>query len=240
MRLETFVNRSPRSWITLAYLLPAHLRRDQGSRLNIINNSPLPFQTTRRPYDLIDMNYPCVKLFLGENISFPWNSSLKEVWDTDLEAFLYQCRTAISSIEAELEQRRKDVHPKKTMGFKSLSGRLQNCAERIKITHILNNQQAANVKTAVEIMTTNQTTRFEKIYQDVLNDISRLCGPEVVLLCAAALGKHKISHLNQDDRARLLDYLTKKNSTLLVDRLKVLVNNYKVPCMKYFLSSIYL
>lgn len=213
-----------------------------GSRIKTKSHKqlPPPISNYTEAVRLIDMNYPCVKLFLGENISFPWNSSLKEFWDTDLEAFLYQCRTAISSIEAELEQRRKDVHPKKTMGFKSLSGRLQNCAERIKITHILNNQQAANVKTAVEIMTTNQTTRFEKIYQDVLNDISRLCGPEVVLLCAAALGKHKISHLNQDDRAHLLDYLTKQNSTLPVDRLKVLVNNYKVPCMKYFLSSIYL
>lgn len=185
------------------------------------------------------MNDPCVKLFSGENLSFPWNSSLTEVRDIDLEAFLYQCRTAASSIETELRQRQKQGRPDKSKGFEAHCERLQTCAAQIKIRQTLNKQQAVdNVRTAVTIMTTNQTTRFEKIYQDILNDISRLFGPELVLLCAAALGKHKISHLNEDDRARLLNYLREQNSRLNVNGLTALADVYKVPRMTHVISSI--
>ena len=71
MRLETFLNRSPRSWIMLAYLLPARLRRDQGSRLNLINNLPLPFQTTRRSYDLLTWIIPASSCSWGKISAFP-------------------------------------------------------------------------------------------------------------------------------------------------------------------------
>lgn len=193
------------------------------------------------------MDYPCVKLFSGENLSFPWTSSFKEVRDPDLKAFLHQCRTAISSIETELEQRQKQPrqgHSKsfekyceqrqkqprrgRSKSFEKHCELLRKCADGINTFEELNDTQAKQVKIAVNIMTSSQTTRFEKTYQDILNDISRVCGPELVLLCAAALGKRKISHLNKLDRLHLLDHL-KKESKLKVSRLAALVDIYKIP-----------
>ncbi|PWY64967.1 hypothetical protein BO94DRAFT_629321 [Aspergillus sclerotioniger CBS 115572] len=144
--------------------------------------------------DLLDMNYPCVKLFSGENVSFSWNISFEEVQDADLEAFLF--------------------HHDNERGLQGPTIAL-NAAD--------------NARIAAMIMTSNQKDSFEKIYQAILNDISRLCGPELALLCAAALGKHKMSHLNKDGRHRLLDYLKKHKSELNVSGLAALVDMYKIP-----------
>ncbi|PYH96025.1 hypothetical protein BO71DRAFT_408099 [Aspergillus ellipticus CBS 707.79] len=184
------------------------------------------------------MDYPCVKLFSGENLSFSWTSSFKEVRDPDLEAFLHQCCTAISSIKTELKQRRKQPRRSRPKIFEEHRERLGTCAAGIETSQELNDEQAKQAKIAVEIITTSQTTRFEKTYQDILNDISRLCGPELVLLCAAALGKHKISHLNKRDRLHLLDHLKKKESELKVSRLAALVDVYKIPKSLFKVSII--
>ena len=192
--------------------------------------SPSLSDYSRRASYLRDMNYPCVKLFSEESISFPWNSSFKEVRDADLKAFLHQCGTAVSLIETELKQRQQQGQRKRPTGLEGYRERLRKCAARIKISQTLDKKQATdNAKIAATVMASNQTNRFDKIYQDILFDIARLCGPELVLLCAAALGKHRISHLNKDDQLHLLKFLQEKKRELNVNGLAALADLYEIP-----------
>lgn len=90
-------------------------------------------------------------------------------------------------------------------------------------------QAVKNVRSAVTVLTSVQTKRFDKIYKTFLEDLERSCGAETALFCIAALGKHRISHLNQYERASLLNYLKKEKLQLDLAELRELVKRYKIP-----------
>ena len=126
---------------------------------------------------------PGIAFYTKDRERFCWTEGYGSVADAELEILVDQGCMAALSLEAELEKRQlqnqSDVCGKK----------LHVCAKTFEILGRLDDRAAKHVGIAVNIMKSSQSVRAFKLYQQFLYDVLRHCGPGLVLLCAASLGK---------------------------------------------------
>lgn len=121
-----------------------------------------------------------------------------------METLLQKSRNTVVSLEAELERRQlltASTHSKEINRYRDA---LQKGFDKIKVLECLDKKAAEHVKTAVKILTTPQTNRSFKYHETFLHNILRYCGPDLISLCAACLGKPKIGNLKKEAGYTLL------------------------------------
>ncbi|KAH8691865.1 hypothetical protein BGW36DRAFT_362896 [Talaromyces proteolyticus] len=174
------------------------------------------------------MTYPCITLHIQENVSFSWENDYSNVASSDLEGLLLQSRHAVTSLEAELERRQL------RRGLGGLSRvddcwiRLQKQARQIQIRGRLDDKGKKQAKIAVGSLN-GVTEKSANFYREFLQDVLHDCGSEFVILCAAALGKHRVVNLKKDDRISLLGRIKTEMQTIKVSALSVIAKDYQMP-----------
>ncbi|KAI9715640.1 MAG: hypothetical protein M1812_005792 [Candelaria pacifica] len=159
------------------------------------------------------MEYPCITLHTKERTTFLWGEGFEGVTDVELETLLQKSRDTLISVEAEVEKRSLSKASNQPSGIDRYSDSLRKGVNRIQVLERLDDKAAEHVKAAVEILTAPQTVRSFKVYRAFLHDVLHHCGPELVLLCAACLGKPKVASLKVEDRIRLLDHVKGRRSS---------------------------
>lgn len=180
------------------------------------------------PTFLVTMETPCVTLRTKERTNLLSGDEFEGVTDVELEILLQKSRDTVVSLEAELERRQlltASNHSKEITGY---CDSLRKGFDKIRVLERLDVKAAEHVKTAVEILKTPQTSRSFKVYETFLQDVLRHCGPELVLLCAACLGKPKVSSLKKEDRVALLDHLKTKKLSYVSPILGRLATEYGI------------
>jgi hypothetical protein len=147
--------------------------------------------------------------------------------DSELETLLQQSREAVISLEAELKNRQIISHP--PSAIKECGEKLRKTAGDISTLGRLDARAARHTKSAAGNMTTVQTTHNSKVYQVFLFDILRHCGPPLVLLCAASLGKQRVVDLHGQNRTALVHYVKANKATLVCPALALLAKEYGIP-----------
>jgi hypothetical protein len=144
---------------------------------------------------------------------------------------LPQDQVTQNSTETEnVEKQRKKPRPKPD-GAKECYERLSKAVGPIQILERLSDRGAKHVDTAVDILTTLQTTRESKVYQTFVYDILRLAGRGLVVLCAASLGKQRVVQLSESDRASLVHHVKDNKAALHCFVLESLADDFQVPSL---------
>jgi hypothetical protein len=174
------------------------------------------------------MESPCTTLHTKERPSFLWGDGFEGVTDVELEILLQKSRDTLISVEAEFEKRQLSKASNQPSGIDGYSDSLRKGVNKIKVLERLDDKATEHVKAAVEILTTPQTVRSFKVYKAFLHDVLRHCGPELVLLCAACLGKSKVASLKVEDRISLLDHMKTKKLSYVSPILGRLATEYDI------------
>lgn len=172
------------------------------------------------------MEYPCITLHTKERPNFLWSDGFEGVTDVELETLLQKSRDTLISLEAELEKRPNSKTSSQPSGIDGYGDSLRKGANKIEVLERLDDKAAEHVKAAVMVLTTPQTIRSFRVYKAFLDDVLRHCGPELVLLCAACLGKPKVASLKEEDRISLLDLVKRKKSLYVSPILGRLATEY--------------
>jgi len=178
------------------------------------------------------METPCVTLHTKERANLLSGDGFEGVTDAELETLLQKSRNTVVSLEAEFERRQlltASTHSKEIDGY---CDGLRKGFDKIKVLERLDEKAAEHVKTAVKILTTPQTDRSFKVYETFLHDVLRHCGPELVLLCAACLGKPKVGSLKKEGRIALLDHLKTKRLSYVSPILGRLATEYGIHSLR--------
>ncbi len=174
------------------------------------------------------METPYITLHTKERANLLSGDGFEGVTDAELETLLQKSRNIVFSLEAEFEKRQlltASTYSKEIDGY---CDGLRKGFDKIKVLERLDDKAAEHVKTAVKILTTPQTIRSFKVYETFLHDILCHCGPELVLLCAACLGKPKISSLKTEHRIALLEHVKTKRLLYISPSLGRLTTKYGV------------
>ena len=147
----------------------------------------------------------------------------------ELEALVQKTRDATMSLEIELEKRHSAILVAPSNLINDCENKLQTTLQSFKILGRLDARAAKSVELAASVLTSEQTVRGSRIYQDFLNDIIRHCGRGLALLCAASFGKHKIIGMNAQSRTSLVYHLKSKKTSLYSPALDSLATQYKLP-----------
>lgn len=107
--------------------------------------------------------------------------------------------------------------------------RLQRDSELIRNLHRLSGRGPKLVQDATGIMKAAQTTRDNILYQEFLGDILHHCGRGVTLLCAASLGKQRVTRMKTPHRDSFVAFLKNNFSTLHHPILDTLATAYGIP-----------
>ncbi|MCJ1405931.1 hypothetical protein MMC11_009165 [Xylographa trunciseda] len=174
------------------------------------------------------MEDPSITLHAKERPSFVWSDGFDGVTDVELKVLLQLSRDTLNSIEAEFESRLISKSSRQAGQIDAYSDRLREGANKIEIQERLDEKAAEHVKAAVKVLTTPQTVRAFMVYRTFLNDVLCQCGPELVLLCAACLGKAKVAALKEGDRISLLDLVKRKKSSYTSPILGRLATEYGI------------
>lgn len=120
--------------------------------------------------------------------------------------------------------------------FRARSGNIHNFTLKLDslVQHIASTGRVP--RTAVDLAKSNiailrgrPQTRRDLRYQEFLTDLLRICGKDIVVLCAAAFGKGSIERLSQRLRIELLDYIAANKSTFRSASLDGVAERYGVP-----------
>lgn len=174
------------------------------------------------------MEYPCITLHTNERVSFLCGEGFEGVTDAELATLLQKSRDTLLSLQAESEKRQLPKVSSQPSEIDGYSDSLCKGVKKIKVLERLEDKAAEHVKAAVEILTTPQTTRSFKVYKAFLHDVLHHCGPELVLLCAACLGKPKVASMKVEDRIVLLDHVKKEKSSYVSPILRRLATEYNI------------
>ncbi|MCJ1377780.1 hypothetical protein MMC17_000876 [Xylographa soralifera] len=172
------------------------------------------------------MEYPSITLHATGRPSFVWSDGFEGVTDVELKTLLQLSRDTLNSIEAEFENRLISKSSRQASQIDVYGDRLREGANNIGVQERLDEKAAEHVKTAVEVLTTPQTVRAFMVYKAFLGDVLCHCGPDLVLLCAACLGKTKVAALKKEDRISLLDLVKRKKSSYISPTLGRLATEY--------------
>ncbi|MCJ1391567.1 hypothetical protein MMC18_004431 [Xylographa bjoerkii] len=167
------------------------------------------------------MGDPFTTLHAKERPSFVWSDGFEGATDVELKILL-------QSIEAEFESRMILKNSRQACKIDVYGDRLREGANKIGIQERLDEKHAEHVNAAVSILTTSQIVRAFMVYKAFLDDVLYHCGPELVLLCAACLGKAKVAALKKEDRISLLDLVKRKKSTYISPVLGRLATEYGI------------
>ena len=173
---------------------------------------------------------------LPADSKFRWLDGLDRLGEDEIEERILIHRGALSALSAELTDRRE---PWWGQSLEYCKNMLQKTARTINdqgltpthekyldcLTSFL--IQAACAEAEEREGKTGKTTR------QYLWLISRVIGWHYVLLIFCAQGKHKIEHLDEDQRIKLVIYIAQDQETLFCHRLqdKVIQCNFSKKCM---------
>ena len=170
---------------------------------------------------------PSVELRTKTAGHFTYHNGFTGVTNLDLELLLQLSKETTASLEAELKIR--NAGPELSSAVIEYEKRLRFSATNLKILGRLENKSLQLVKTAIAILHTQPADRNTKIYHAFLGDTIRLCGPQLMVLCAATLGKHNVANLNGEQRLQLLQCLQKTKPVLESSCLRSIAAEYKIP-----------
>ncbi|KAI9748612.1 MAG: hypothetical protein M4579_007173, partial [Chaenotheca gracillima] len=149
--------------------------------------------------------------------------------DAEIEALLREGRLAMISLAGELMKR----HPEKEFGqstdFEKCCEALHKTAKMFVVRDVLDDPWARQVRDAVAILTTSQTTQARKTLQTFLGDVIRHCGPSLALLCAASFGSKRLANMGSSSRVSLLAYVKATKSSLDSAALQRLAEEHHMP-----------
>lgn len=173
------------------------------------------------------VRYPSIKFHINETVSFNPQDGCTNLAKEVLEALLLESRQAVNAIETELQrQNQKSALKPKVDDCRQ---RLQQTAKEITVRKRLGARAAAQAEALHDLLTTKHSDRNLRVYQEFLCDVIQQCGPEIALLCAVGIGKHKVANLKDDDRVDLLELLKNEQKTLGVEELRMLARDYHIP-----------
>lgn len=107
--------------------------------------------------------------------------------------------------------------------------KLQGDSERIRTLDRLSGRGPKLVQDAAGIMKAPQTSRENIVYQEFLGDILHHCGRGITLLCAASLGKQRVTRMNDKDRISFVGFLKNNLSSFHHPILDTLATAYEIP-----------
>ena len=106
--------------------------------------------------------------------------------------------------------------------------KLQIDSERIKTLGRLWGRGPKLVQDAASILKALQTSRQNIIYQEFLGDILHHCGRGITLLCAASLGKQRVTRMGEKDRISFVGVLKNSLSRFYHPILDTLATAYEI------------
>lgn len=174
------------------------------------------------------METPCITLHTKERANLFRGDGFDGVTDAELETLLQKSRDTLVSLEAEFERRQLPTASNHSKEIEGYCDSLRKGFDKLKVLERLDDKAAEHVKAAAKILTTPQTIRSYKVYETFLHDVLRHCGPELVLLCAACLGKPKVSSLKTEERIILLDHVKTKRFSYVSPILGRLATEYGI------------
>lgn len=177
------------------------------------------------------MEAPCITIHAKQRDSFLCREGFAEVTNVELETLLQQSRDRTASLEAEFGKRQLRIPSCHSDGHDGCHEKLRKTAKMLNITDRLDDQSSKHVDTAVEILTKPQTNRAFKVYQEFLYDVLRHSSPGLVMLCAAGLGKQRITSMTAEDRVSLLNVVKEGKDSLSSSTLEVLAKDHEIPCL---------
>ena len=174
------------------------------------------------------MEYPYITLHTKRRSNLLFGDDLEDVTDLELETLVQKSRNTLISLEAEFEKRqlsKLSKHPGAIDGYVDI---LRKGVNKIDVLERLDGKALEQVEAAAQILTTPQTVRSLKVYRTFLHDVLRHCGPEVVVLCTACLGKPKVASLKEEDRISLLDHVKRNKLSYVSPILTRLAAEYGI------------
>ncbi|KAM5458511.1 hypothetical protein MaudCBS49596_000425 [Microsporum audouinii] len=138
------------------------------------------------------------------------------------------------NMDVNIENKRRNKRrPVKT---RATPDKLDACYQKISETsrairtlERLTGRGPALVNAAIGILTSSPSQRDETVYQLFLRDVLRLCGRGLTLLCAASLGKQRVSALSEDQRTHLVRHLKHNRDSLECDCLETIAEEHGIP-----------
>ncbi|KAJ5249292.1 hypothetical protein N7468_000743 [Penicillium chermesinum] len=117
------------------------------------------------------------------------------------------------------------------IGLRDICEKIHQVAEDVRTLGRFGNKRSFTlVSNAARIMTSEQSERPFRVYQDFLYEIRRgRNGRSMATLCAASIGKTKAITLNQKDRTTLVRYIANNGSVLTSEPLALLAAQYNIP-----------
>lgn len=173
------------------------------------------------------LDLPSVELRTKTEGYFTYHNGFTGVTNSDLELLLQLSRETTASLEAELKIR--STGPGLSGAVVEYEKKLRSSTTNLQILRRLENKSLQLVKNAVAILHMQPEDRNTKIYQAFLGDVIRLCGPQLMVLCAATLGKHNVASLNGEQRLQLLQWLQNNKRILESPFLGNLAAEFKIP-----------
>jgi hypothetical protein len=97
--------------------------------------------------------------------------------------------------------------------------RLRNDAKIIKILERIDGRRAKSITDAGQVLQHPQTARDAQVYVQFLKDIIRHASPGHAALCAASLGKQRVSRLKEYERADVVQFVKENKEGLSCEAL---------------------
>lgn len=154
------------------------------------------------------------------NPKFRWVDSFEGLTDEELDEIVVHCRSATAAFFTELSDRRQ---PRKDFTLEGYYDKLLKDANHI-------NKKGFTEEHALQLNHLYKSLADPGNAQDERNEIkaarhflwlvSKVIGWPYALLILCTLGKHKMRKLNEDQRVKLIKYITKHRGMLFCPRLK--------------------
>jgi hypothetical protein len=130
---------------------------------------------------------------------------------------------------------RKRAPRKKETG--TCQDRLRNDAKIIKILERIDGRRAKSITDAGQVLQHPQTARDAQIYAQFLKDIIRHASPGHAALCAASLGKQRVSRLKEYERADVVQFVKENKEGLSCEALTSLAEEYGIRSFSTLIDS---
>lgn len=138
-------------------------------------------------------------------------------------------RTANSNTTRQRALRKKETT--------SCQDKLRNDAKIIKILERIDDRRAKHITDAVQMLQHPQTARDAQIYAQFLKDIIRHASPGHAALCAASLGKQRVSRLKEYKRADVVQFVKENKEGLSCKALTSLAEEYRIGSFSALIDS---
>lgn len=107
-------------------------------------------------------------------------------------------------------------------------GKLRNDAKIIKILERIDSRKVKLISDAAQILQHPEASRDSRIYAYFLKDVIRHASPCHAILCATSLGKQRVSHMNEQERADIVQFVKENIEPLSCKVLTSLAEEYGI------------